>query len=194
VLSFFVIQRRQEKVMSSKRRVLASAFLAISVVSYAGETKPALSNNSIIDTVVDCATAVANPVANCGFETGDFTGWIQSGDPTYTTVDGALPHSGAFALTTGPGTSLGCITQYLDTPTFSSYNLSFWRQNTGQPNELQVYWNGSLVMDWSYVADVAYQQVSFQNLPTPGATTELDFCFYNPPSYFHFDDVVASGH
>src|ERR1700730_5234936 len=36
-------------------------------------------------------------VANPGFETGDFTGWTQSGDTGFTTVENIMPHSGAFA-------------------------------------------------------------------------------------------------
>ena len=41
--------------------------------------------------------ASADLVFNGGFETGDFTGWILSGNPIPGTVDTANPHSGVYA-------------------------------------------------------------------------------------------------
>src|SRR5215831_15760142 len=48
-----------------------------------------------------CAGVPGNIVANCGFETGDFTGWLQSGDPSFTGVRTdpfgiGFPNSGAY--------------------------------------------------------------------------------------------------
>jgi len=181
--------------MSSKIRFALALLLVVPAVTLAGVVKdPNAPRQSIIDTVVNCATATGNPVMNCGFESGDLTSWLQSGDLSFTSVTTGAAHSGTYGLNTGPTGSLGCITQFLDTPVFLNYDLSLWLRNSGQPNEFQAFWNGALVMDWSYVANIPYQQISFQNLPTPGVTTELDFCFFNPPDFFDFDDVVASGH
>lgn len=61
-----------------------------------------------------CDAAAGNLVANCGFETADFSNWVQSGDPSFTTVSG-VPHSGTFADITGPVDDLGFIAQTLST-------------------------------------------------------------------------------
>src|SRR5689334_4677324 len=46
--------------------------------------------------------ANANLVANGDFETGDFTGWAQFGDTSFSGVDGTAPQAGSFAAFFGP--------------------------------------------------------------------------------------------
>src|SRR4051794_34103498 len=40
--------------------------------------------------VILCDTVSGNLVANCGFETGNFNGWTQAGNTTFTSVTGTL--------------------------------------------------------------------------------------------------------
>ena len=70
--------------------------------------------------------ALANLVANPGFETGDFTGWTVTGDGIG--IDTVFPNTGNFdaffsALTTDPNP--GVLSQMLATTASQSYILSF---------------------------------------------------------------------
>src|SRR5258707_4542450 len=55
-----------------------------------------------LDSVADCARVAGNLVVNCGFETGDFTGWTRSGDQGFTSIDTVSAHSGTYGLDTRP--------------------------------------------------------------------------------------------
>ncbi len=70
--------------------------------------------------------AHANLVLNGGFETGDFTGWTELGDPTYNIVWAGNPHSGFYAGLSGPVDVLGGISQSIATIAGHSYEVSFW--------------------------------------------------------------------
>jgi len=56
---------------------------------------------------------------NCGFETGDFTGWTQSGNTGFTSVTGSFggiaPNSGNFPACMGPVGSDGLLSQTFGT-------------------------------------------------------------------------------
>src|SRR5713226_6733032 len=83
--------------------------------------------------------ARANLITNPGFETGDFSGWIQFGNVGFTGVDGGLPHSGSFAAFLGPVGSLGFLSQTLATTPGIRYDLRFFLlSDGGLPNEFQV--------------------------------------------------------
>src|SRR5579859_6126129 len=94
------------------------------------------------------AAALGQPIIqNGGFETGDFTGWTQTGNTNYTFVgsDPIYVHSGNYGAVFAPVGSLGFISQTVATVPGQKYSLSFWLNSPdGQtPNECQVSWNGS---------------------------------------------------
>src|SRR5579864_846203 len=62
----------------------------------------------------DCTTIEGNLFANCGFETGDFTGWTVL-DSGFMFVDGGNPDNGRFAADLGSVGAVGCIGQTLAT-------------------------------------------------------------------------------
>ncbi|MBI1748648.1 MAG: hypothetical protein HYR55_18985 [Acidobacteria bacterium] len=139
--------------------------------------------------------------ANCGWESlPDFAGWTRSGDATFTTIEGGpVAHSGARGLQTGPGTALGCFEQNVPTDAGALYDLSFWLRNQDAPNQFQVSWNGAVIYDQTNMPTFPY--TSSAALPvgdtsvfiglaaSDDTTTNLKFCFFNPPDYFHLDDV-----
>jgi len=91
----------------------------------------------------ECDCVDGNLVANCGFETGDFTDWTLSGDQTDMEV---LPggHSGCYSAFLGPP-NFGFAAQDLPTAAGEYYDLSFWLRNMNAPNGFRVFWNGAIV-------------------------------------------------
>jgi hypothetical protein len=145
-----------------------------------------------LDSAADCDRVAGNLVMNCGFETGTFTAWTQSGDPSFTTIDAASAHSGSFGLDIGPTGSLGFIAQNLATTAGGSYSLCYWLLNQqGTPNRFQVSWGGTVIRDDSDLPQFNYTQTCV-NVVAPGDTTELKFGFLQVPAYFHFDDVSVA--
>lgn len=78
-----------------------------------------------------CLSVANNVVQNCGFETGDFTGWTQSGDTSnnFITIYSPWVSSGTFAAALGPASGEGYLSQVVwnNNLTFSFYSLpSYW--------------------------------------------------------------------
>lgn len=153
------------------------------------------------------ATPITNIVNNGGFETGDFTGWTQSGNTDFTGVDMGAENSGSYGAFFGPVGTLGYLAQTLNTVAGMSYDLSFFLSNTGgggesispiRPGggpvtqEFQVFWNGALIFSIPPNADPStYTQFNLTGLMATAGTTELRFGFRNDPGFWLLDDVVA---
>jgi len=145
-------------------------------------------------------------LVNGNFETGDFTGWTQSG----WFIDTSLPNSGVYDTATGcPGAS--CTTvgdpnsaflfQTVTTSIGTVYNLSFF-YNSGASatsgSELLVLWGDPSAPNLSQVVD-------FQNVDTSGAyvqytgnvtatstTSELEFLGRQDLDFYRLDDVLLN--
>jgi len=168
-------------------------YFAVSALSVAEEKKG--DSYARIDTHPTCTRipplGFENLVVNCGFETGTFEGWDQSGDLSNTEVNGDAAHSGDFGAMFSPPT-LGFIAQTLQTVPDQTYMISFWVQNFGQPNEFQLYWDGNLVSDLVNVLDTRYEQWWLRTrIVATSEMTEIKFGFSNPTGFFYLDDVVV---
>ena len=139
----------------------------------------------------------ANLVQNGGFEIGDFTGWTQSGNTGYTSVQSSFPLSGTFSAFFGPIGSDGFISQALATTTGQSYTVSFWLANfipgtIEEPNGFHLYWGGSEIFSLLNAPNLGgYTQYSFVAQATSSSTT-LSMGFRNDLDYFILDDVDVS--
>src|SRR6266536_570587 len=124
-------------------------------------------------------------VVNGDFETGDLTGWTNSGDTSFTGVDGSNPHSGSFALFSGPVDSDGFLDQVLPTVAGTAYDVSFWLENddTSGANRFGASFGSVTLVPEAIQSTFTYTLYTFHNV-IPGANADLHFIFYNVPSYF----------
>jgi N-acetylneuraminic acid mutarotase len=131
-------------------------------------------------------------VQNSGFETGDLTDWTDSGDTSFTFV-GTNAHSGAFALQSGPSTSDGFVDQVIPTVAGQAYDVTFWLANADDTNNNRfgASIGGIVLVPEATQSAFGYTQYTFTNV-IPGDNADLQFIFFNPPSYFYLDDVCVT--
>jgi subtilisin family serine protease len=133
-------------------------------------------------------------LVNGGFETGNFNGWVRTGNTADTFV-GAHAHRGTYAANLGPvGSVLEFLTQRFPTTPGTSYTLSYWLSNdAGTPNRFEAYIDGTLVAGSQLlnVGALAYTNFVFTFVAN-GAMTELKFGIREDPAYFYLDDVSVS--
>lgn len=141
------------------------------------------------------SVASADLVFNGGFETGDFTGWILSGNPIPGTVDSANPHSGSFAADLIAAGSPSFMEQFLPTTSGTRYNLAYFldvsTDSTGGAVEFMAQVNGVTVFDQTNIPPQPYTRYSFPFLAT-GTSTDLKFGFRNDPGSFFLDDISVA--
>jgi hypothetical protein len=142
--------------------------------------------------------ASANLIVNGGFETGDFTGWTQSGNLGSTSVVTSPVHSGHFAAELGPDLLNGFLSQTLATVPGTSYKVTFFLQNDGglvsptSHNDFSAFWGGSTPYSFTdFPVGFPYAELSF-TLPATSSSTVLKFGFRQDPASWHLDDVSAN--
>ena len=145
-----------------------------------------------------CDAIASNLVANCGFETGDFTDWNTS-NLIFTGVvgsgfDGLDPNSGTFWAALGNAGSDGIISQTLSTVSGQTYTISFYfGSDGGTPNHFVASFGSNVLFSTTDEPGHGYQLYSFTEVAT-SVSTVLQFNERNDPSYLALDDisVVAS--
>src|SRR5947209_8181250 len=137
----------------------------------------------------------ADIVFNGGFETGDFTGWILSGNPIPGSVDTTNPHSGNYAADLIAAGSPSFMEQFLPTTSGTRYNLTYFLEvstdSTGGPVEFMAQVNGGTVFDQTNIPPQPYTSYSFPFLAT-GTSTDLKFGFRNDSGSFFLDDISVA--
>ena len=110
------------------------------------------------------ATA-ANLIINGSFETGDFTGWTQSGDTDYTGVTGCssyCPEDGSSQAYFGPVGSLGYISQTFSDVVGATYAVVVWEASDGgSPSEFDIAIDGVDYVDVNPVPTSGYTEYTF---------------------------------
>ena len=127
-----------------------------------------------------------NLVTNGGFETGDFSGWSQSGSYMY--VLPSNPYSGSFAAALGTPTVFGTLSQTISTIPGQDYALSFVLANSGGTNAFQAAVNGITVFSEENGGSQSY--TSYSNIFTAeSASTDIALYARNDSGAFALDDV-----
>jgi PEP-CTERM motif len=144
----------------------------------------------------DVCQVPGNLLVNCGFETGDFTGWTQSGNTGFTGVStGIYAYSGNYGAFLGPEGSDGYLSQNVGAPGVTVYFVSFWLEqlNSGGPNDFTVYWNGVDVGPDLFDANAfGFTQIAgvLPGNSCVGCNT-ITFAFRNDTSYWGLDSVFV---
>ena len=138
-----------------------------------------------------------NLVVNGSFETGDFSGWEQGGDTSFTFVTdfpfAGGPTDGLYHAAFGPVDDFGGIFQLIPTVAGRTYRLSFDLAYTGgDPNGFGLLWGDpnnpeTLVLAFD-VGGFDYQTLSGPVKATTSSSLLL-FAFYTPPSFWLLDNV-----
>jgi hypothetical protein len=142
--------------------------------------------------------SVGQLVLNGGFESGDFSDWIQSGTTLYTFVTNApcaYVHYGTCGALLGSVPSPGCLTQNVPTTPGQMYVVSFWlcnptggSMNRATPNLFQARWGGALIFSQTNITSTVWNKLQFNVLAT-NTVMPLQFCFEDDPAYLALDDV-----
>jgi len=173
----------------------SNAVLTIDPVSTAdGGSYTVVVSNALgsVTSSVAIMTVLSNLVVNGGFETGDLTGWNESGP--YLSVEtagfreGLVPHSGTYYLAFGPPSD-SFISQTITDQAGTFYMLSYWVLGnvTGVPSDVHIYWNGSLVGSLNLVPQQLYTQYSVTVIGT--GSDVLEFGLADGPGYDALDDI-----
>ena|ERR1700686_114145 len=140
-----------------------------------------------------------NLVTNPGFETGDFTGWTQTGDTSFSAVAasdpvGTLPHSGNFLAYFGPLAVGGIQQNIAGTIAGNLYNVSFWLANTDNTgnNAAAISFGSNVLLTLTNSPPFGFTQYTFNNIAASSNNALLAFSFSNPPLYWDVDDVSVS--
>lgn len=150
-----------------------------------------------------CTPGSPNLVANCGFETGDLSGWTLSGhdsDPGYNGIDWGVDladaHSGSYGAYLGGFGGVLDLDQSIATTPGMSYTVSFWLAQSPTPvapylNSFSFDFGSSTLLSLTQVTSRAFTEYSFTaGVLTP--LTTLSFGVRDDIGFFSIDDISVT--
>ncbi len=144
-----------------------------------------------------CSSVAGNLVTtNCGFETGDFTGWsgtVLSEPDSLAGVDNLDPFSGTYEAYLGNESGNDTLSQTLNTVAGTTYTIQFYLDNTSDadannPNDFSAAFGSTIGFTETNAPAGSYAVESFTALAT-GSSTDLTFTFENGLGFFDLDSV-----
>jgi hypothetical protein len=139
--------------------------------------------------------AATNVVSNGGFESGDFTGWLQLNNFSFSDVScpgpGQAPE-GSCAAFFGPSGADGTLAQVLSTTPGTLYNVSFdFAADGGSPADFSATWNGLTLVSLTDPPTSNFRVYDFVVLAT-GSSTTLAFNLRDDPAFLYLDAISVS--
>ena len=136
-------------------------------------------------------------VTNGGFETGDFTGWTQTGNTSFNGVQcpgpGPTVDSGNCSAFFGPVGSTGGITQNQTTVANQLYRILFGLSTDGgTPSSVSATFGSNTLLSLTNPGSSGgFTHYSFDSLATTSSTA-LSFSFRDDPGFMFLDSVSVT--
>jgi hypothetical protein len=170
----------------------SSLLLFVALLSVSGLILPsALLAGS---TSCNSITGIGGLVANCGFETGEFTSWttIPAASGSDFEVDFLNPHSGIYSARFGATAGLNdYIFQNLATTAGDTYDVNFWVDGSeGANGQFVANWNGSNILTLTGPIAGGYTDYNFLVSAT-SSITQLEFGGNTLFHFYYLDDISA---
>lgn len=144
-----------------------------------------------------CAVA-SNLVANCGFETGDFTGWSGTTPADgYSGVGLGFAYSGDNSAYLGAWSTTSTLSQSLNTVVGATYSISFVLDNEGAAappgylNSFNAAFGDDSLLTLNNAAGFAYTVYTY-SVVADSASTLLAFTNENDAYYWDLDTVSVT--
>jgi PEP-CTERM motif len=147
-----------------------------------------------------CDAIIGNLLTNCGFETGDFTGWNPTGDVSYTgvaylNVFAIGPHSGDYYGYFGSIYPNGFFDQYVPTTIGNTYDVSVWWASNGEsPSDFAISFGGcSVVGPYNPVPSNLVWTNATASCVATSNVTDFNITTFNYPAFNFVDDASVVG-